>query len=121
MVVSVTPAPHSHSCGEVCSREVGRGGYEPVVRRPSRCHCSVVWLRLIGAKHPHLPAISPQVRYDWLYAGDTHDRKFIRSLMTRPRTRRQPRARTDCGRERIKEMTMIDNRPAAPAWFLPLH
>ncbi len=69
-------------------------------------------LRLIGAKCPHLPTISPQAVYDWLYAGDTHDRKFIRSLMTRPRTRRQPRAKTDCGRGRIKDMTMIDKRPA---------
>ena len=69
-------------------------------------------LRLIGAKHPHLPTISPQAVYDWLYAGDTHDRRFIRSLMTRPRTRRQPRAKTDCGRGRIKDMTMIDKQPA---------
>ena len=69
-------------------------------------------LRLIGAKYPHLPTISPQAVYDWLYAGDTHDRRFIRSLMTRPRTRRQPRAKTDCGRGRIKDMTMIDKRPA---------
>ena len=69
-------------------------------------------LRLIGAKHPHLPTISPQAVYDWLYAGDTHDRRFIRSLMTRPRTRRQPRAKTDCGSGRIKDMTMIDKRPA---------
>ena len=69
-------------------------------------------LRLIGARHPHLPTISPQAVYDWLYAGDTHDRRFIRSLMTRPRTRRQPRAKTDCGRGRIKDMTMIDKQPA---------
>ena len=69
-------------------------------------------LRRIAAKHPHLPTISPQAVYDWLYAGDTHDRRFIRSLMTRPRTRRQSRAKTDCGRGRIKDMTSIDERPA---------
>ena len=49
---------------------------------------------------------------DWLYACDIHDRKFICSLMTVPRSRMQPRAKTDCGRGRIKDMTMIDKRPA---------
>ena len=74
-------------------------------------------LRLIGAKCPHLPTISRRCVCDWLYAGDTHDRKFIRSLMTRLRTRRQPRAKTDCGRGRIKDMTMIDKRPAGATWL----
>lgn len=79
-----------------------------------RQHYSIAQaLRLIARKYPALPTISPQAVYDWLYAGDCADRKQVRALMTRPRTRRRPRSRIPCGRGRIKDMTMIDQRPQA--------
>lgn len=68
-------------------------------------------LRLIARKYPDLPTISVQAVYDWLYRAGTHDRRLIRSLMIRPRSRRRPRQETQCGRGRIKDMTMIDQRP----------
>ncbi len=69
-------------------------------------------LRLTAKKYPDLPTISPQAAYDWLYAGDRPQRVELRKLMVRPRTRRQPRAKIDCGRGRIAGMTPISARPA---------
>ena len=79
-----------------------------------RQHYSIAQaLHLIACRYPDLPTISPQAVYDWLYAGDCVERKQVRALMIRPRTRRRTRTRTDCGRGRIKDMTMIDQRPQA--------
>lgn len=67
-------------------------------------------LRLTAQKYPDLPTLSPQAFYDWLYADNTPERRKFRALMVRPRTRRQPRAKADCGRGRIAGMTPISQR-----------
>ncbi len=67
------------------------------------------WLWRLGLISPRAPGSCVA---DWLYACDIHDRKFICSLMTVPRSRMQPRAKTDCGSGRVKDMASIDERLA---------